>query len=336
MDGLELSEVNLLNLEYSFRFDAEYYKPTMLYYESIIENHSGSKLLSDCADFLIGPFGSAFTVDNYTEDRTYRYIRGKDVKPLQLMDNDNVYMPESDYNRLIRYALKENDILVSVVGTIGNAALVMNKDLPGIFSCKSTVVRVRGIQAPYLLAYLNCKFGQSLLLRKERGAVQKGLNLDDLKTLNVFIPNDPNEFFQSEISKLFVTSCELLAKSKEIYKEAEELLKIIEKDALVITTLLKTANSSLFGFRSKVESVGRVINLLGINFTIYVTISETINNLLATDLTPYNIKSEDFIKASTASSNLVNLWVGKIDNENFWLIKSFYGRESGNDFFTPK
>ncbi|MDD2887289.1 MAG: HDOD domain-containing protein [Aliarcobacter sp.] len=98
-------------------------------------------------------------------------------------------------------------------------------------------------------------------------------------------------------------------------KEVDELTKIIEKDALVITTLLKTANSSLFGFRSKVESVGRVINLLGINFTIYVTISETINNLLSTDLTPYNIKSEDFIKASTASSNLVNLWVGKIDNE---------------------
>ncbi|MDD2894373.1 MAG: HDOD domain-containing protein [Aliarcobacter sp.] len=98
-------------------------------------------------------------------------------------------------------------------------------------------------------------------------------------------------------------------------KEVEELTKIIEKDALVITTLLKTANSSLFGFRSKVESVGRVINLLGINFTVYVTISETINNLLATDLTPYNIKSEDFINASTASSNLVNLWVGKIDND---------------------
>lgn len=98
-------------------------------------------------------------------------------------------------------------------------------------------------------------------------------------------------------------------------KEVEELTKIIEKDALVITTLLKTANSSLFGFRSKVESVGRVINLLGINFTVYVTISETINNLLATDLTPYNIKSEDFINASTASSNLVNLWVGKIDTE---------------------
>ena len=110
-----------------------------------------------------------------------------------------------------------------------------------------------------------------------------------------------------------IEEIEIFRKKKD--KEVEELTTIIEKDALVITTLLKTANSSLFGFRSKVESIGRVINLLGINFTVYVTISETINNLLSTDLTPYKIKSEDFINASTASSNLVNLWVGKIDNE---------------------
>ena len=102
---------------------------------------------------------------------------------------------------------------------------------------------------------------------------------------------------------------------KKRNKEVEELSEIIEKDALVISTLLKVSNSSLFGFRSKVETVKRVISLLGINFTIYVTISETINNLLSTDLEPYNIKSEDFINASTASSNLVNLWVGKIDND---------------------
>jgi HD-like signal output (HDOD) protein len=102
---------------------------------------------------------------------------------------------------------------------------------------------------------------------------------------------------------------------KKKNKEVEELSEIIEKDALVISTLLKVSNSSLFGFRSKVETVKRVISLLGINFTIYVTISETINNLLSTDLEPYNIKSEDFINASTASSNLVNLWVGKIDND---------------------
>ena len=32
-------------------------------------------------------------------------------------------------------------------------------------------------------------------------------------------------------------------------KEIDELVRIIEKDALVITTLLKISNSALFGFR---------------------------------------------------------------------------------------
>jgi HD-like signal output (HDOD) protein len=110
-----------------------------------------------------------------------------------------------------------------------------------------------------------------------------------------------------------IEEIEIFRKKKE--KDAAELAQIVEKDALVITTLLRVSNSSLFGFRSKVETVGRVINLLGINFTVYITINETINNILSTDLTPYGINSEDFANASTASSNLVNLWIGKIDNE---------------------
>lgn len=103
-------------------------------------------------------------------------------------------------------------------------------------------------------------------------------------------------------------------KKKQV-KEIDELVKIIEKDPLVITTLLKISNSSFFGFRSKVESVSRVVGLLGINFTIYVAISETINNLLITDLSPYGVEEEEFMNASTAASNLVNLWLGQVDNQ---------------------
>lgn len=102
---------------------------------------------------------------------------------------------------------------------------------------------------------------------------------------------------------------------KKQNKEIDELVKIIEKDPLVITTLLKISNSSFFGFRSKVESIGRVVSLLGINFTIYVAISETINNLLITDLSPYGAEAEDFMNASSAASNLVNLWLGQVDNQ---------------------
>ncbi len=96
-------------------------------------------------------------------------------------------------------------------------------------------------------------------------------------------------------------------------KEAFELLQIIEKDALIISTLLKISNSAMFGFRSKVETPSRAINLLGINFTISIAIGGTVQNLLMANLEPYGINSDDFMKASNLSSTLTHLWVSKFD-----------------------
>lgn len=100
---------------------------------------------------------------------------------------------------------------------------------------------------------------------------------------------------------------------KKLNKEAIDLLEIIEKDALIISTLLKISNSAMFGFRSKVETPSRAINLLGINFTISIAIGGTVQNLLMTSLEPYAITSDDFMKASNISSTLANLWLSKID-----------------------
>lgn len=102
---------------------------------------------------------------------------------------------------------------------------------------------------------------------------------------------------------------------KKQNKEASDLLEIIEKDALIISTLLKISNSAMFGFRSKVETPGRAINLLGINFTISIAIGGTVQNLLMTNLEPYGINSDDFMKASNISSTLANLWLSKVDSE---------------------
>lgn len=100
---------------------------------------------------------------------------------------------------------------------------------------------------------------------------------------------------------------------KKSDKEAFELLQIIEKDALIISTLLKISNSAMFGFRSKVETPSRAINLLGINFTISIAIGGTVQNLLNTNLEPYGISSDDFMRASNLSSTLTNLWLSKVD-----------------------
>ena len=128
MDGLECSEILKSELEFSGRIDAEYYQKKYLAYQDIINRHDVLPLFK-IADFLIGPFGS-----------DYRYIRGQDVKPFLLQDTSPRYMADSDFFRLKKYALSSNDILVSVVGTLGNACIIQNHEIPAIFSCKSTAI----------------------------------------------------------------------------------------------------------------------------------------------------------------------------------------------------
>lgn len=221
LEGLEISVLKWSELEFTKRIDTEYYRKRFLKIENRL-NKSNHNTLGELANLKIGPFGSAFKTENYVKDRTYRYIRGKDVKPLVLKEDDNVYMPKKDYFRLEKYALQENDVLVSVVGTLGNAAIVNQKALPAIFSCKSTAIRVKSINPFYLLTYFNSFYGRELLMRKERGAIQKGLNLDDLKRLEIFIPSNN---FQNKIEFIFHKSYETKETSQTLYTTAEtELL----------------------------------------------------------------------------------------------------------------
>ena len=138
-------------------------------------------MLGETSRFVAGPFGSEFCVDNYDEQSPYRYVRGKDVKSFFIENNDNVYLPESDFKRLSDHSIKVGDVLISVVGTLGNSCIVTKSDTPAIFSCKSTIIRKPGVNPYYLVSYLNSEPGKSLLLRCARGSVQPGLNLPDLR-----------------------------------------------------------------------------------------------------------------------------------------------------------
>jgi len=95
-------------------------------------------------------------------------------------------------------------------------------------------------------------------------------------------------------------------------KEPLDLLRIIEQDPLIITTLLKVANSAMFGFRHAVESPSRAINLLGVNFTISIALGSIVQDLISSNLDSYKVSTDDFMFTSNLASNLVNAWVGAI------------------------
>lgn len=251
MDGLECSEVTLSDLEFSGRIDAEYYRKSLLEFENriILSNHTS---LYEVASFLIGPFGSAYDTSNYTTSSNYRYVRGQDVKPFILKDDEPRFIEKCDFERLSKYSLKEQDIMVSVVGTLGNACLVRSEDLPAIFSCKSTVIRTKKLNPYFLIAYLNSKYGSQLLLRKERGAIQKGLNLDDLKSLIVPVFSD---ILQNAVQKSICNAYNMLDNSKLAYSQAEQILL----DELGVTDFTpSTEKISVKNFADSFGSCGRL------------------------------------------------------------------------------
>lgn len=208
-------------VESAKRLDAEYYQPEYLDLISKLKSQK-SKLWRDIeGKFITGPFGSAFNVENYVTEGKYRYVRGKDVKDFFLLDNDNVYIPKKDYERLDKYSLQNGDILISVVGTLGNTVIVDTPTLPSIFSCKSTVFRTKEINTHYFITYLNSKYGKKLLERSIRGAVQTGLNIDDLKNLLIFVPSLNN---QKRIGGIVLSAKSKLEKSKLLHQQAEDLL----------------------------------------------------------------------------------------------------------------
>lgn len=102
---------------------------------------------------------------------------------------------------------------------------------------------------------------------------------------------------------------------KQTEKEPLDLLKIIEQDPLIITTLLRVANSAMFGFRSEVETPSRAINLLGVNFTISIALGSVVQDLIKTDLKAYGISTDDFLMTANLASSIISNWIGPIDHE---------------------
>jgi len=117
-------------------------------------------------------------------------------------------------------------------------------------------------------------------------------------------------------------------KSKD--KDPDQLLAIIEKDPLIVSTLLKVSNSAMFGFNSSIETLSRALSLLGVNFTLSIAFGSAIKNSLDTDLKAYDIASDDFMRIANMATNLISLWIARVDfNLKEELLLPVFLQETG-------
>ncbi len=203
------------------RLDAEYFDPFYLEQDSVL---NGKNLVPITQYIDISDGNHLSITEHFVEEGGVPYFRGQDVNNIFLNSASPMRISEEIYKKgwMKRSHFKANDILLSIVGTIGGLSFVPDDMGEASGSCKIAILRPKDTSfSKIVMVFLLGKYGQYQLKRMTRGAVQMGIILEDIPKIK--IPNF-SETIASEVSHLISNVFESETLSRKRYEEAEQML----------------------------------------------------------------------------------------------------------------
>jgi HD-like signal output (HDOD) protein len=91
-----------------------------------------------------------------------------------------------------------------------------------------------------------------------------------------------------------------------------DVVNVVKKDPIAVATLLKIANSSLYGSRN-IRIVDRAIGMFGKSVTKAYLVNDAIVNSFKIDLSAYGISEDEFSLVSQKRTKLMSEWYSEID-----------------------
>lgn len=213
------SEVRFSELGNGRRLDAEYFKPE---YIALSETLSRQGAVS-IGDFACVTDGIHASPDVVHQDDGVRYLSAKCVKDNELSISDTLSISYAQHNANVRTQMRVDDVLVTTVGTIGNAAVVTEEVLPANADRHLGIIRVhpeKNIDPYFLATFLNTRLGRFQTLRESTGNVQLNLFIEKIKTLMVVEVAE-----REKIATLTRKAYEKRRDSEICYAEAQRLLE---------------------------------------------------------------------------------------------------------------
>jgi hypothetical protein len=211
------SMVKMSALAGGLRLDAEYYQPHYL---------ADARRLAITEPESIGSFAvvtdGIHASPDEVEEGGVRYLSAKCVKDNSFALGDALQISESQHAATPRTSLRENDVLITTTGTIGNAAVVQRDILPSNSDRHLGIVRIRpaaGVDPYYLATFLNCEYGRFQSLREATGNVQLNLFIEKIRELRV-----PILACAREVAEQTRAAYDKRRQSKEAISAAEEQL----------------------------------------------------------------------------------------------------------------
>ena len=140
---------------------------------------------------------------------------------LDFSDIQHVKLPNKAEGQ--RSRIRKNDILISITADVGMVGLVRNDDFEGYINQHIALARpVMSESAEFIAWYLVSDIGLKQMQEKQRGATKVGLNLNDIRALQLKIPliEEQNEILK--VIKMWI------GKEQQSQEAAEAVLDQIE------------------------------------------------------------------------------------------------------------
>lgn len=210
--GLDVSIVELRDLIGSFRIAAECYQSNFVEIENSIKRHTFTNFFN----LGIQKFNSGKNLQQ-TEKGVY-FLRAQNVT--DILFSANGISSCSAEEKLDR--LKEGDLLFVRVGMGVGDNIVITKDIAGSFYSDNLIrIRVKEISPFYLSAFFSSQIGRTYFSRVFKGSAQPLISRENFDGLKIPLPSPT---FQQSIADLVQTAHARREESKQLYREAEEIL----------------------------------------------------------------------------------------------------------------
>ncbi|MFM2369576.1 MAG: hypothetical protein RL619_1886 [Bacteroidota bacterium] len=205
----------------SGRLDAEYYQEKYEQLEEHIKNYKGgfAKIEDFIDDYSTGyPFDS----DTYSENGDIDLIRITNIKNGYLDLSNTNKVPLLKDNAIYRNIVKENDLLISMSGTIGNCCKI-EKNIHAIINQRILKLSIKDYEQDTLCLIINSIICKMQLEKIGTGGVQTNISPKDI--FNIVIPILPLET-QTQISSKIQQSFLLKTKSQKLLNIAKLAVEI--------------------------------------------------------------------------------------------------------------
>ncbi len=174
-------------------------KTAILKFENMLDNESLEKKSIKVESICEVKGGKRLPLDSdLIENRnSHPYIRIRDIKEncFVVLNNEFLYVDEETQKEISRYITDTNDLLISIVGTIGLTAIVHKSlDKANLTENCVKLTKMKNLIPEYVLIYLRSKTGQYAISQATVGAVQAKLPLKNIQNLDI-------PFFEDSIMK---------------------------------------------------------------------------------------------------------------------------------------